>query len=422
MIPGLGHVTRDHVWQVPLDHARPDGPHIEVFAREVVAADKAKDGKADELPMLVFLQGGPGGMSPRPPVSWLPRALEDYRVLLLDQRGTGRSTALTARTVDTTDPVAAASYLRHFRADSIVADAELVRRDLLGPDGSWDTLGQSYGGFITLTYLSHAPEHLRRCLVTGGLAPLTATADDVYARTLPRVARRNLEFYARYPDDVTEVRRLVDHLDANDVRLPDGDRLTSGRFRLLGQGFGMSDGFERVHWMLDTAWQGGELSDHFRYDVMTATAFVDGPVYALQEFTYAQGNGPTGWAAQRALDADSRFPPDADPVLFTGETMFRWMFDDIAALRPFAETADVLAAADDWPPLYDVDRLARNEVPVLAAVYFDDLYVDADLSLQTAAAVPGTRVWVTNEYEHDGLRSSDGKVLGRLIDMADGRV
>ena len=101
--------------------------------------------------------------------------------------------------------------------------------------------------------------------------------------------------------------------------------------------------------------------------------------------------------------------------------MFRWIFEEIAALRPFAEVAEILAAADDWPPLYDLDRLAHNEVPVFAAVYFDDFYVDADLSLQTADAVPGTRVWVTNEYEHDGLRSSDGKVLGRLIDMADGR-
>ena len=418
MIRALGHVTRDHVWQVPLDHAQPDGAHIEVFAREVVAVDKVDEA----LPMLVYLQGGPGGMSPRPPASWLPRALQDYRVLLLDQRGTGRSTPLTARTVDTTDPVAAASYIRHFRADSIVADAEIIRRDLLGPDGTWDTLGQSYGGFVTLTYLSFAPEYLRRCLVTGGLAPLTATADDVYARAVPRVARRNLEYYARYPEDVKEVRRLVDHLEAADVRLPDGDRLTSRRFRLLGHGFGMSDGFERVHWMLDSAWHRDELSDRFRYDAMTATAFVDGPVYALQEFTYAQGNGPTGWAAQRAVEADPRFAADADPVLFTGETMFRWMFDQIAALRPFAETADLLAAADDWSPLYDVTRLARNEVPVFAAVYFDDLYVDADLSLQTADAVPGTRVWVTNEYEHDGLRSSDGKVLGRLIDMADGRV
>ena len=31
--------------------------------------------------------------------SWLDRALHDYRVLLLDQRGTGRSTAATRQTL-----------------------------------------------------------------------------------------------------------------------------------------------------------------------------------------------------------------------------------------------------------------------------------------------------------------------------------
>ena len=51
-----GTVLTDHTFRVPLDYDRPDGEHIEVFAREVVAA-----GKADaDLPWLLFLQGGPG--------------------------------------------------------------------------------------------------------------------------------------------------------------------------------------------------------------------------------------------------------------------------------------------------------------------------------------------------------------------------
>ncbi len=51
-----GTVLTDHVFGVPLDHERPDGERIEVFAREVAAADGAAAG----LPWLVFLQGGPG--------------------------------------------------------------------------------------------------------------------------------------------------------------------------------------------------------------------------------------------------------------------------------------------------------------------------------------------------------------------------
>lgn len=415
-IPGLE--LTDHTFTVPLDHFGDGGETIEVFAREAVAAGRG----GEDLPWLVYLQGGPGGKSPRPAAAdqWLGQAVKTHRVLLLDQRGTGRSTPVTARTVRDMDPAALAAYLKHFRADSIVADAEMIRVRLAG-GARWDTLGQSYGGFITLTYLSRAPQGLRTCYVTGGLPGVTATVDDVYARTYPRVAAKNAGYYRRYPDDVEAVRRIADHLDTEDVRLPDGDRLTTRRLRLLGNAFGMSDGFEQVHWMVEEAWHGGELADGFRHEVLAATGFVDRPIFTLQEFCYAGPGRATRWAADRALAGYPGFAAHADPLLFTGEMMYRWMFDDIAALRPFAGAADLLADAEDWPELYDLDILAANEVPVVAAVYFDDMYVDADLQLRTAERLGNLRVWVTNEYEHNGLRASQGRVLARLMDMAAGR-
>ncbi len=415
-LPGL--VYTDHVIEVPLDHSDPAGTSITVFAREVVAVDKV----GEELPWLLFLHGGPGGMAPRPSGvdGWLGHALKTHRVLLLDQRGSGRSTPLTARTVAGMEPAALAAYLRHFRADSIVADAEILRHRIAG-GARWETLGQSYGGFVTLTYLSRAPEALRACYITGGLPGLTATAEEVYTRLYPRVAARNAEYYRRYPDDVAAVRAIADHLDSTPVYLPDGDRLTTQRLRTLGMAFGVRGGFERVHWLLESAWHGAELSDTFLYQVMTETGFIDAPIYALQEFIYGQGNTPTAWAAQRVLDRYPEFRLDAVPLLFTAEMIYPWMFREIKALRPFAEAAELLAAADDWPPLYDLERLAANEVPVAAAVYFDDIYVDADLQLQTARAVGNTQVWVTNEYDHDGIRIAGGQILPRLMDMAAGR-
>lgn len=411
--PGL-RVT-DHTVTVPLDHADPDGPTIEVFAREVVAAGR----EHDDLPWLVFLQGGPGGKSPRPGGggdAWVGPATRHHRVLLLDQRGTGRSTPITARTVGGRSDTELAAYLRHFRADSIVADAELLRQRVAGGE-RWYTLGQSYGGFCTMTYLSQAPEGLLGCYVTGGIPGLTATADDVYARTFPRIAAKNAAFYARYPADAATVRAIADHLDAEDVRLPDGDRLTARRLRLLGNAFGMSDGYEKVHWLLEEAWHGEGLADGFLHQVMGLTGYVDMPLFTLQEYTYGQpGLPPTAWAAQRQIEQRPEFAADADPLLFTGETMFPWMFEEIASLRPFRGAADLLAAYDDWSPLYDLDRLAANDVPVSAVVYFDDMYIDAGLSLDTAARVGNVRTWVTNEYEHDGLRADGGRVLDRLRD------
>lgn len=413
--PGLRFT--DHVVTVPLDHRRPGVAGIEIFAREVVAADRA----GDDLPWLLYLEGGPGGKAPRPlrAESWLARAVRTHRVLLMDQRGTGRSTPITARTVGDMPADRLATFLKLFRADSIVADAEILRERVAG-GARWDTLGQSYGGFITMAYLSVAPQGLRTCYVTGGLPGLTATAGDVYARTYPRVAAKNAEYYRAFPGDVAEVRRIADHLDATEVLLPDGDRLTTRRLRLLGNSFGMSYGYAQVHWLIEQAWHGPGLADLFRYDVMRLTGFVDAPLFALQEFTYGQGAEPIGWAAAREITRHPAFAEDADPLLFTGEMMYPWMFSEIAALRPFAGAADLLAADRDWPVLYDTRRLAANEVPVLAAVYAEDMYVDADLSLDTAARVGNVRTWITNEHQHDGLRTAGDAVLGHLMEMAAG--
>ena len=50
------------------------------------------------------------------------------------------------------------------------------------------------------------------------------------------------------------------------------------------------------------------------------------------------------------------------------------------------------------------------------------MYVEREFSLETAAAIRGLRPWVTNEYEHNGLRSDGPRVLGRLIDLVHGRI
>ncbi|MFF2044638.1 alpha/beta fold hydrolase [Kitasatospora sp. NPDC058170] len=429
-LPGI--VTTDHVFQLPLDHTAPQGEQIEVYAREVVAATRAKD----DLPWLVFLQGGPGGKAARPlgRDGWLERALDDYRVLLLDQRGTGRSTPATRQTLARRGGAAEqADYLTHFRADSIVRDAELIRRRLLGDDQRWSVLGQSFGGFCTLTYLSIAPEGLREAFITGGLSGLHSSADDVYRAAYPRVVRKNADHYARFPQDVEAVRRIAGHLASSPASLPGGGLLTVQAFQSLGMLLGTGSGSGSLHYLLEEAWvegvHGPELSDTFLAGVQAKLSFAEGPLYAvLHESIYGQRSvdpAGTAWSAERVrkefpeFDAEAALESGA-PVLFTGEMIYPWMFDADPALRPLKETADLLAARTDWPDLYDPVRLAANEVPVAAAVYHDDMYVDTADSLETARAVRGLRTLITNEWEHDGLRVSGGKVLDRLIALVRG--
>ncbi len=405
-----GTVLTDRFFGVPLDHQRPDGEQIEVFAREVVAADKADA----DLPWLLFLQGGPGFGAQRPEgrESWLDRALHDYRVLLLDQRGTGRSSPANRRTLARLGPKAQADYLTHFRADSIVLDAELIRRELT--DEPWGVLGQSFGGMCTVTYLSFAPHGIREAFITGGLPGLTATADDIYRRTYRTVAAKNAAHYERYPDDVDQARRVAEYLAEHDVRRPDGAPLTVAAFQSAGAMLGLSGGSHALHYLLEDPFAGHELSDAFLYAMMNELSFAAGPLYALlHEASYAQGSA-TRWSAQRIRAEFGEFDPGVTgttSLYFTGEMIYPWMMDADPVLRPLREAADILAERDDWPPLYDPTRLAANEVPVAAAVYYDDMYVDRELSMRTAQAIRGLRTWVTSEYEHDGLRVCNGPCL-----------
>jgi pimeloyl-ACP methyl ester carboxylesterase len=401
-----GLVLTDHEFSVPLDHSHPEGEGIGVFAREVAA----EDGR--ERPFLLFFHGGPGIESPRPMTpstpTWLPRALKDYRVLLLDHRGTGRSTPVGS--LPGLSPEDQARYLELHRADSIVRDAEHVRREL-GIE-RWSVLGQSFGGFCVCTYLSVAPDGLHKAYVTGGLPPLARSTDDVYRATYERVRERNRRFYARYPDDLERVRALHTRLADGELYLPSGDRLTPRRFRQVGAMLGMSDGAERLHYLLELP----PDSPAFLHGVEAETNFGRNPLYAiLHEACYADGCG-TRWSAERVLPDEFA----SSPELFTGEMVYSWMFEDYRALAPLREAGELLAA-HEWPRLYDGERLEANEVPVAAAVYAEDMYVERVFSEATAARIRGLRLWLTNEYDHDGLRQ-DERVLGRLIDLAHGRV
>ncbi len=424
--PGV--VLTDRRFTVPLDHDNPSGETIELYAREVVARDKADR----DLPWLLYLQGGPGFGANRfiGKQAWLGRALEDYRVLLLDQRGTGASTPANRQTLPLRGgPAEQAGYLTRFRSDAIVRDCEAIRPQVTG-GARWTVLGQSFGGFCTVTYLSMAPEGLDTALITGGLPSLDAHADDVYRAAYPRIERKVAAHYARYPQDVERARRIADHLLTHDVVLPNGYRFTVEAFQSLGMMLGSGDGSHRLHFLLEDAFvptpSGPRLSDAFQEEVQGLLSFAGHPLYALiHEAIYAQDARPTAWSAERVraefprFDAAKALAGD-QPVLFTGETIHPWMFDCDPALRPLRETAELLAARTDWTPLYDPARLAANEVPVAAAVYHDDVYVDTAHSLATARTVRGLRTWVTDEFEHDGVRTGGPRVLDRLLALARG--
>ncbi len=407
-VPGL--VLTDHVLDLPLDHDRPEGPRLEVFAREVSAPD------GGDRPFLVFLQGGPGHEAPRPTgrpggPAWLERALSDFRVLMLDQRGTGRSTPYYGRPgADAADD---AAYLSHFRADSIVRDAECLRQHL-GVE-RWSVLGQSFGGFCALHYLSSAPQSLREVFFTGGLPPVGRPIDEVYAATFGSMRRLNTDYHRRFPGDRERLQRILGRCADGEVTRPDGSPVSPRSFRTIGNQLGMNGGAEQVHYLLER----DPHSPAFAHDLVEMLPFGGrNPLYAVvHESCYADG-GATRWSADRVQPAD--FAAD-DSLLLTAEHLFGWHFEDSPDLRPYAEVAGLLAE-HDWPRLYDAERLAATEVPCAAAIYADDPFVDRRFSEETADLIPGMQRWLTDEYLHNGLRVDGGRVLDRLIGLARGTV
>ena len=421
-IPGL--VLKDHRFQVPLDHARPDGEMIEVYAREVVAPGR----EGDDLPWLLYLQGGPGYQAPRPESrsGWLKRALTDYRVLLLDQRGTGLSTPVTLNTLARFDTAAAqARYLTYFRADAIVRDAELIRQRLLGEEGKWSLLGQSYGGFCIATYLSFAPDGVREAIITGGVPPIGRSADEVYRATYRRVIEQNRRYLDRYPADQARVREVIDYLRSHRVVLPGGGHLSPRRFQGMGWPFGFRNGFETVHYLLERAFVEGaggrELSFAFLRSVQEREPFETNPIYALlHEPIYCEGSA-ANWSAERVRAEFPEFDLESGgPVLFTGEMVYPWIFDDYQHLQPLKKVAEILARHEAWPSLYDPEQLRLNQVPCVATVYYDDMYVERLFAEETARLINGTRIWLTNAHDHSGLRMDGEKVLDRLLEMLRG--
>lgn len=421
-IPGLK--LTNHFFDCPLDYSEPDGDKIQVFVREVVAPSK----QSADLPYLLFLQGGPGHPSPRPEDNggWLNRALQEFRVLFLDQRGTGLSTPLHFQTLAGYSGQEAADYLMHFRADSIVKDAELIRKQLLGEDVKWSLLGQSYGGFCISTYLSFAPEGVHEAIFTGGLPPIGQTVDDVYRATYKRVLEQNRRFYARYPEDIARVKEVVDYLTHNEVKTASGGILTVRRFQQLGLMLGGGHGHETLHYMLEEAFvdarSGKELNFTFLSKVEAQQSFETNPIFALlHEAVYCEGD-VSNWSAERVMAEFEQFEATADhPFLFVGEMIYSWMFDDYVGLQSLKDAAEILAQFSDWAPLYNVQQLRKNTVPCVAAVYYDDMYVEREFSEMTGNMI-GAKMWITNEYNHSGLRSSGEKVLDHLLKMLRGEL
>ncbi|PIG89136.1 proline iminopeptidase [Aspergillus arachidicola] len=431
-VPGKLRVA-ELLFDVPVNYSRPNDGTLRLFARSVrrltTSFDAPKEDK--QLPWLVYLQGGPGyGCRPPQENGWIGTALDKgYQVLFLDQRGTGLSSTISAGTLALKgNAIKQAEYLKNFRADNIVRDCEAVRRcltvDYPEDKRKWSIIGQSFGGFCAVTYLSMFPEGLAEAFICGGLPPLVNDPDSVYARTYEKLEERNKAYYSKFPEDVERVKRIMQYLEENDVSVPSG-KLTPARFQQLGLIFGMHGGLDSIHELVLRAWNDleifGFLTHPTRTSIDAAGGFDGAVIYAiLHESIYCQGQA-SNWSADRLRSANANFSIDASrpEIWFTGEMIYKDMFDSYDELNEIKEAADILATTKDWPALYDEAQLAKNEVPVYAATYIDDMYVHFSHASNTAAKIKGIKQFITNTMYHNALRAKSDEVMQQLFALRD---
>jgi pimeloyl-ACP methyl ester carboxylesterase len=178
-----------------LDPARESGVRIELHFAVLPAL--ARNKKPDPV---FFLAGGPGqsAMALAGPVSrMLARFGHRRDIVLVDQRGTGRSAPLDCGEEDTLLPLrelvdaqrqlerARACLqvlqalphgdLRHYTTTLAMADLDAVRR-LLGAERV-NLVGASYGTRAALEYMRLYPQHVRRVVLDGVAPPDMALPD-----------------------------------------------------------------------------------------------------------------------------------------------------------------------------------------------------------------------------------------------------
>ena len=423
-IPGLE--IKNKSFQCPVSYEDSSFGFISIFAREV----SLKKNAGRRLPYMVYLQGGPGFGAPLPTNlgGFLGEVIKEYTVLLLDQRGTGQSTPITHQSLAKFESVEEASeYVSHFRADNIIRDCEYIRRSLIAND-KWTIIGQSFGGFCCTTYLSMAPESLKEVYITAGLPPTEQYVDDVYRATYKRALKENEHYYNYFPQDRELVKRIVKVLETQNVRLPNGDRLSVRMFQTLGAMFGGSGGFERLHFILQQAFLPGlaedELSYMFLTEVQNMNPFITNPIYALlHEAIYAETYA-TNWSAHRVRDEFKEFEcsSESETVYFTGEMVYPWFFEEMSLLKPYKELANRLAEKSDWGALYDREQLQKTDVPTAAVIYYSDMFVEMKFSEELAELIQGIKLWVTNEYKHNGLGVDGAKIYKRLQALNRGEI
>ena len=224
-------------WQQPVNRANPTGPTINLFVAKLpsTAIDPAKDA-------FTLINGGPGGSSIDLLVDLAPIVqmfTRERDVIVIDQRGTGRSAPLTCdgltEAASSTSPdeivkttkncLDRLSYdPRFFTSTAAVADLEALR-ETLGYQ-QLDIYGISYGTRVAMQYQRRHPDRSRSIILDGVVPPTIALGSNVSTNSqsvLNKVFNRCKDDSActqAFPDLEADFLRVSNNLKQRPISMP----------------------------------------------------------------------------------------------------------------------------------------------------------------------------------------------------------
>jgi pimeloyl-ACP methyl ester carboxylesterase len=233
-IPGVEGGARCGTFSVWEDRSARSGRRIEL---NVVVLPTTKGPAAPDA--LTFLEGGPGEAAASDAAGLadeLARIRERRDILLVDQRGTGKSNSLACEIFGPKSDIA--SFLREF----VPADAARRCRTRLEPSANLalyttsiaaddlddvraalgyetlDLFGVSYGTRAALVYLRRHPDRVR-CVILHGVSPVDQSMPMHFARDTQRALEGVLDechgeeaCRQAFPDGRQELGRLIERL------------------------------------------------------------------------------------------------------------------------------------------------------------------------------------------------------------------
>lgn len=423
-------------FEVPQNAAEPNGQKLKLNMAWLPATDEA--GVAPDP--VFFLAGGPGQAATDtwPLIDGAFREVRKHRhIVLIDQRGTGRSAPLLCRGAagvsedaaqpdQATDPqAAAAAALRavercakelsvdasHFTTTDAIGDLDAVRA-AIGAD-TIDLVGVSYGTRVAQQYAGRYPQHTR-AVVLDGVVPNELVLGSEHAQNLDSALAQQFKLCQQTPacrsrfgsEPREQLRQLMARLQAEPVEVDYRDpntgeqkreRVTAGHVAMLTRMFSYApEAASLLPLMLNEADQG-------RF----------GPLMSLSTMIGSQLDEDLNYGMQLSVicaeDADLFKPNPADAGTVLGDDM---------------QTA-LAAQCKVWPTgkrPKDFHAPFKSNGPVLLLSGELDPVTPPRYGEQVLKHLPNGRHLVLRGQGHGALRiGCTPKLLGQFIETADAK-